>query len=117
MEVSLLSHGVMWPKRNPYPSHYRTAFAFSIFLYPHFYRLALRFAFPEGEIRAYHVPHVYPDGVGPASSPVARHLRQVIDKHLSLATYLLVQAYQHFWLVCGHDVYQRFTYVDPTIQL
>jgi hypothetical protein len=117
MEVSLLSQGVMWPKRNPYPSHYRTAFAFSILLYPHPCRLALRLAFPVGGIRAYHVPHVYPDGVGPAFSPVAGHLRQVNTQHLLLATHLLVQACRHLWLVYHHDVYQRFTYVDRTIQL
>ena len=117
MEVSLLSHGVMLPKRNPYPTHYRTTFAFSIFPYPHSRRLALRLAFPEGGIRAYHVAHVYPDGLGPAYSPVAQHLRQVINKHLLLATHLLVQAYQHLWLAYLDDVYQRFTYVDLTIQL
>ena len=33
---------------NPYPSHYRTAFASSIFPFPHIYRLALRLAFPCG---------------------------------------------------------------------
>jgi hypothetical protein len=117
MEVSLLSHGMMLPKPNPYPPDYRMAFASSIFLYPHPYRLVLRLAFPEGGIRAYHVPHVYPDGLGPASSPVARHLRQAIKKHLRLTTYLLVQACQHLWLVPNHDVYRRFTYVDHTIQL
>ena len=25
---------------------------------------------PKGDVRAYHVPHVYPDGLGPASTPV-----------------------------------------------
>jgi hypothetical protein len=34
--------------RNPYPSHYRTAFASSILPFPHIYRLALRRAFPCG---------------------------------------------------------------------
>ena len=34
--------------RNPYPSHYRTAFASSILPFPHIYRLALRLAFPCG---------------------------------------------------------------------
>src|SRR5260370_14981527 len=31
---------------NPYPLHYRGAFAFSTFLYPHLHRLPLRVAFP-----------------------------------------------------------------------
>ena len=34
--------------RNPYPPHYRMAFASSILLLPHVYQLALRFAFPCG---------------------------------------------------------------------
>ncbi len=56
------------------------------------------------------------NGLGPASSPVAQHLRQEISKHLYLATYLLAQAYQHLWLVRSDDVYQRFTSVDHTIR-
>src|SRR5262245_61409167 len=35
---------------NPYPTHYRSAFAFSTILYPQPYRLALRRAFPSGRI-------------------------------------------------------------------
>ena len=30
--------------------------------------------------------------------------------------YLLVQAYQHLWLVPFHEVYQQFTYVGPAIK-
>jgi len=30
--------------------------------------------------------------------------------------YLLVQAYQHLWLVPFHEVYQQFTYVGHTIK-
>jgi len=30
--------------------------------------------------------------------------------------YLLVQAYQHIWLVSINDVYQQFTFVGHTIQ-
>ena len=113
MEVSPLSWGV----RSPLSVPLQTAFAFSIILYLHSHRLTLRLAFPEGGIRAYHVPHVYPDGLGLASSPVAQHLRQAIKNHLHLTTNLLVQACQHLWLVPNHDVYQRFTYVDHAIQL
>src|SRR5215831_16402521 len=47
-EVSPLSRGVMWRVRNPYPPHYKTAFAFSLLLYPQHYRLVLRRAFPHG---------------------------------------------------------------------
>jgi hypothetical protein len=42
--------------RNPYPPYYRAAFASSRILYPQPHRLPLRFAFPEGGLRAYHVP-------------------------------------------------------------
>jgi len=31
---------------NPYPPHYRAAFAFSIILYPHLHQLTLRLTFP-----------------------------------------------------------------------
>ena len=44
-------------------------------------------------------------GLGPASTPVARHLRRMSSEHPDLATYLLVQACQHLWLVCNHDAY------------
>jgi hypothetical protein len=30
--------------------------------------------------------------------------------------YLLVQAYQHLWLVFRNEVYQQFTYVGHTIK-
>jgi hypothetical protein len=41
---------------NPYPVHYKPAFAFSGILYPLLYRLTLRLAFPlQGEHRAYPV--------------------------------------------------------------
>jgi len=56
MEVCTLLRGMMLLMRNPYPPHYRVAFAFSIVLYPPSYRLASRLAFPMGERRAYHVP-------------------------------------------------------------
>jgi len=56
MEVCPLSRRIMWLMRNPYPPHYKTAFAFSIVLYPPSYRLASPLPFPVGERRAYHVP-------------------------------------------------------------
>jgi hypothetical protein len=58
-----LARGIMLPQRNPYPSHYKAVFAFSIFLYPQpgalGARLASRLAFPEGGLWAYHVSHEY----------------------------------------------------------
>jgi hypothetical protein len=45
--------------RNPYLTHYRPAFASSTILYPQTHRLALQLAFPEGDLRAYHVPLTY----------------------------------------------------------
>ena len=45
VEVSSLSCRMMLLARNPYPFHYRAAFAFSTFPYPQSYRLTLRLAF------------------------------------------------------------------------
>jgi hypothetical protein len=57
VEVCPLSCGMMLPMLwlNPYSPDYRATFAFSTFLYPLFYWLALQLAFPGGEQRAYHV--------------------------------------------------------------
>ncbi len=63
-----------------------------------------------GEIRAYHVPVLCPDGLGPACSPVRLLVYDEGNWIPSyLLTYLLVQASQHLWLVRLNDVYQRFT--------
>ncbi len=51
-----LSRGMMLLLLNPYSPHYKATFAFSIVLYPQPCQLALRLTFPEGELRAYHVP-------------------------------------------------------------
>src|SRR5215469_14308191 len=49
-EVSRLSpRGKVAGRLNPYPLHYRAAFACSLFLYPPPHRFALRLAFPGGE--------------------------------------------------------------------
>ena len=88
MEVSLLSPEVMLPKLNLYPIHYRTAFAFSIShtrspVGSPYGSLSLNFDFcvreasASGELRAYHVPCECQSGLGLASPPVARRLRQV----------------------------------------
>jgi hypothetical protein len=44
-----------------------------------------------------------PRGLGPALTPVALHLRRMSLQPPDLATYLLVQAYQHLWLVFVYD--------------
>jgi len=72
-------------------------------------RLTARFPPVGGEQRAYHVPLVYPRGVGSSSTPGVLHLRQVTHEHLCLTPYLLVQAFglfqsrQHLSLVLTHD--------------
>src|SRR5262249_20222001 len=42
---------------------------------------------PGGGLRAYHVAPLKPRGLGPASSPVARHLRRASSEHPVLATH------------------------------
>ena len=59
LEVCPLSRGIMLLLRNPYLTRYRQAFAFSSILYPQPRRFALRLTFPEGGLRAYHVPSEY----------------------------------------------------------
>ena len=56
-------------RRNPYPHHYSTAFAFSLLLYLLPRRLHLAVCFPstpldmgQGRQQAYHVPPMYPSG-------------------------------------------------------
>jgi hypothetical protein len=58
-----------------------------------------------GGLRAYPVASPKPRGLGPASPPVARHLRGVSSEHPDRATHLLVQAYQHLWLVLIDDAW------------
>jgi len=48
-EVCPLARGVMFlAEGNPYPNHYRSAFASSVLLYPQPYQPSLRSAFPGG---------------------------------------------------------------------
>jgi hypothetical protein len=53
----------------PYPPHYRVAFASSDLLDPHPYRLTLRRAFPEGDVRGFHVPLRECVGLGACCRP------------------------------------------------
>jgi len=103
MEVSSLAREVSWLILIPYPPRYKVAFAFSIFLCPHLHRNASRRSYLlRGEVRVYHVPRTYQDGLGSACSPmVFVCLRQVNRKHLHLTMYLLVEPVSIFgsiWL-------------------
>jgi hypothetical protein len=65
-------------------------------------------------LRAYPVPHGFPNGSGSSILPAAPHPRGAIGKSPCLAAYLLVQACQHLWLGYYYDVYMRFTCVSRT---
>ena len=58
-----------------------------------------------GGRRAYHVASQESSWVRPRLTPVARHLRRMSLQHPDLATYLLVRASQHLWLVFVYDAY------------
>lgn len=62
-------------------------------------------------LRAYPVPHVFQSGADLSISPAVHHSRWAIGKSPYLPAHLLVQAYQHLWLVWHDDVYKRFTFV------
>jgi hypothetical protein len=77
-------------------------------------RLTTRFPFREGYgLTTFRTRTM--DEVGSACSPVARHLREVMQEHLHLATSLLGQASQPLWLGGSHDVYRQFTSVSHVI--
>lgn len=78
MEVCSLSHGVMLPL-GATPIHPSTGW---LSLSPSsLTRSPIGLPYDSlplmGELRAYHVPFVYPRGLGLASPPVVLHLRQV----------------------------------------
>ena len=103
--------------RNPYPPHYRMAFAFSILPCPHVYRLALRLAFPYG--RRTGLPcsvSVTAEWVRRALSTgsVAAHDKEARNPCTRYSA-VLAQAFQHLWLVFCDDVYRAFTWVRHTI--
>jgi hypothetical protein len=90
VEVCTLSCRVLLLALNSYPLHYREAFAFSTLPCPQPRRLASRLAFlsfSKGRLRVFHVSHLNPDGLGPAYSPVALHLRQERFELLLLSTH------------------------------
>jgi hypothetical protein len=102
---------------HPYPSRYRMAFASSILLFPHTYRLALRLAFPRGRCTG------FPCSVSVTHGWVRRALSTgSVDAHdkegeSPCARYsaLLAQAWQPLWLVFCDDVSRAFTWVRPAI--
>lgn len=83
---------------NPYPFHYKTAFASSILPYPQLHRLTLRFAFPCGEVTGLsRSAYITKDDLGSACPPV--DLMSTTRRRgifLYLTTCLLAQAYQRF---------------------
>jgi len=107
-EVCPLSRGMFF---NPYPPHYRMAFAFSSFLYPHCHRRSLRFACRSVRrqygLTMFHTR--YMNRLDPAFSPVIFLSLCPYHANEQPITHLLVQACQHLWLVKFHEVYQQFT--------
>ena len=116
MDVCPLSRGVMLPKLNPYPPHYRMAFASSILPFPHVYGLALRLTFPPGRhtglLCSVSVTHEWVRHALSTGSRIAPDKAQKTPCTDSVA--ILAQAFQHLWLVILDDVYQAFTYVCHT---
>jgi len=72
--------------------------------------LAVRLPFPAA-LWAYPVPHESLGDADPSFSPAASCPWRPTMKRPLLAAYLLVQAFQHVWLVKINDVYQKFTCV------
>jgi hypothetical protein len=60
---------------------------------------------PMGGVRAYHVPRMLLDGLGPAFSPATMSSAAVVTSLVLRVAYLLVQACQRLWLVLGDDEY------------
>ena len=67
----LVSRRIMSLSLNPYPLYYRTAFAFSLILYPHRLRRPHGLLTLAGAIRAYPVSLGRPSREGPLSTPAA----------------------------------------------
>ena len=115
-EVSPLARRVML--HNPYPSHYRTAFAFSHPLT----RTAIGWSdglptfFEKERYGLTTFPKVDKDGLGALCPPGALGVHdRVLSRPCTRYSALLAQACQHLWLVAHHDVYREFTSVHHTI--
>lgn len=95
---------------NPYPPHYRTAFAFSGIPCPHPQQLSLRSACPFGRRYGFTVFHVSDNGrLGVGSFPVGVVSSLRYPTNLRPPTCLLAQAFQRLWLVSDNGIYHRFT--------
>jgi hypothetical protein len=102
---------------NPYPSHYRMAFASSILLLPHAYRLALRCAFPGGRRTGFPCSASITYGWvrrALSTGSVVAHDKEGRNPCTRYSA-VLAQASQHLWLVFCDDVYRAFTWVRQTI--
>ena len=71
---------------------------------------------PLGELRAYHVPSLYPHGLGLASTPGARPLRPVTLEHRFLAPHLFGPSVTAPSACLTSRRLQPFTCVDLTMQ-
>jgi hypothetical protein len=113
--------------RNPYPAHYRPAFAFSTFPYPQPHPHALRLAFPYGLprwetyglttfrdctcfrwVRFRLFAGDAPSAIGELGTPIPDPL-PFWPKPMAPGGNS-----QHLWLVLINDVYQRFRCLNPT---
>jgi len=103
---------------NPYPLHYRTAFAFSTILCPHRQQHSLRSACPEGQRYGFTVFRLSNKSKVRPCLFAGGYLIRVclLSRDTSKPRTILVQACQHLWLVCVCGVYQQFTYVGHTTQ-
>lgn len=104
-------------KKNRYLLHYKAAFAFSDFLFPHHHRQALRTAVQFlGTIWGFHVPHNKHEWVRLLHYTGEFHVCDAMTHRLHpVRIPFWVRACQHLWLLRSNDVYQRFTYVSHTI--
>jgi hypothetical protein len=115
---------MMSPGRlNPYPTHYRLAFAFSLLPYPPPRELLLRVAFlGDNELssrRTTGLPRFVDVPVWVRSRLSAGGTTTAPEEFGASGpdhSPFLVQACQHLPLAYSNDVYQRFTYVDRTTQ-
>ncbi len=103
---------------NPYPPHYRMAFALSNLLYPLIYWLSLRIAFHTEIWRQLGLPCSTASTRWVSVCLFAGGITNRVKWHTNTSTIpltILVQASQHLWPVHAHDIYQQFTYVTHTI--
>src|SRR4051812_31088556 len=101
-EVSPVSRGVMLPEAQPLSGRLQAGVGLLPDPLPAapWARLAVRFPWREDDgLTTLH--RCTKGGEGRSCSPVVRHLRRGMLEPPDLTTHLLVQAYQHLWLVLG----------------